>query len=124
MNVVDSSGWLEYFGNGSNSEFFRPAILETGALIVPTISIFEVFKRISIQRDEEDALKAVGLMALGIVVELTQEIAINAAQLSIERKLPMADSIIYQTADMFNATIWTQDSDFEGLEGVQYIEKS
>lgn len=123
MNVVDSSGWLEYFANGTNAHFFAPVIIASEALIVPTISMFEVFKRISAQRDEEDALIAIGMMSLGTVVDLTQEIATNAAQLSLEMKLPMADSIILQTTYTYQATLWTQDADFEKIKGVQYIEK-
>jgi len=123
MNVVDSSGWLEYFANGKNGEKFAPLIRHTSELLVPTICIYEVFKRITIQRDDEAALQAIGWMTLGRVVDLNLEIAILAATLSIEHKLPMADSMILATARTFDATLWTQDEHFVGLEGVQYIEK-
>ena len=123
MNVVDSSGWLEYFGKGPNAEWFAPAIQNEAELIVPTISIYEVFKRIALQRDEEDALQAIGLMNTGKVVDLTQEIAILAAELSMENKLPMADSMILATARAYEATLWTQDEHFEGLENVEFIGK-
>jgi predicted nucleic acid-binding protein len=123
MNVVDSSGWLEYFAKGPNGEFFAPAIQDSDHLVVPTISIYEVYKRIVLQRDEEEALNAVGWMALGQIADLTQEIALNAADLSVENKLPMADSIILATARANNASLWTQDEHFNGLADVKYIEK-
>ena len=121
MNVVDSSGWLEYFGKGIHSEKFVPIIQRSVELIVPTISLYEVFKRVAILRDEEEALKAIGLMTIGNVVELTQEIAILAAQLSTEYKTPMADSMILATARTYNAILWTRDEHFAGLEQVEYI---
>jgi predicted nucleic acid-binding protein len=123
MNVVDSSGWLEYFANSSNGDVFARIIKQSADLVVPTISMYEVFKRISLQRDEEEALKAVGLMSFGRVIDLTQEIALAASVLSMEHKLPMADSIILATARAEQATLWTQDEHFEGLEGVKYIKK-
>jgi predicted nucleic acid-binding protein len=123
MNVVDSSGWLEYFAKGLNSAFFRPAIRDTAVLIVPTICVYEVYKWIVGQRDEEEALAAVAWMAAGKVVDLNQEIAIQAADYSREYKLPMADSMIYATARALDATLWTQDVHFDGLESVKYIEK-
>lgn len=124
MNIVDSSGWLAYFAGDVNANQFAPIIQATDSLIVPTICMYEVFKRILIQRDEEAALQAVGIMSLGTSVALTQEIAINAAQISNARKLAMADSIILATAWANKATLWTQDADFEGIEGVRYIAKS
>lgn len=123
MNVVDSSGWLEYFGRGPNTAFFAPIIKDTEALIVPTICLYEVYKRVAEQRDEEEALAAVSWMALAQVIDLTKDIALNAAILSREYKLAMADSIILATARAFNATLWTQDAHFAGLEEVHYIEK-
>src|SRR5919109_4055519 len=98
MNVVDSSGWLEYFADGPNADFFAPAIENASELVVPSLSMYEVFKRVLQQRGEDDALQAVGAMAQGLVVDLNMEIAINAAKISVERRLPMADSIILATA--------------------------
>jgi predicted nucleic acid-binding protein len=121
MNVVDSSGWLEYFADGPNAGFFAPAIQKLDELIVPTISIYEVFKRVIQQKDESLALRAVALMEQGRVVELDTSIALRAAKLSLELKLPMADSLMLATAHAFGAVLWTQDSDFEHLEGVRYI---
>jgi predicted nucleic acid-binding protein len=123
MNVVDSSGWLEYFARGTNASFFAPAIKATDILIVPTICMYEVFKRLLTQRGEEDALQAIGIMSIGILADLTREIAINAAYISAELQIAMADSVILATTRAHNATLWTQDADFKGMEGVQYIEK-
>jgi predicted nucleic acid-binding protein len=123
MNVVDSSGWLEYFADGPNADFFAPAVEKVAELVVPSISIYEVFKRVLQQRDESDALQAVAVMQQGMVVDLDTAIALNAAKLSVELKLPMADSVMLATARAHNATLWTQDADFRDVEGVQYAEK-
>ena len=123
MNIVDSSGWLEYFAEGVNSAFFAPVIRTSAQLVVPTISMYEVYKRIAAQRDDEDALIAIGWMTLGQVVDLTQEIALVAADLSLQLKLPMADSIILATARENNAILWTQDEHFKGLHDVRYVAK-
>jgi toxin FitB len=123
MNVVDSSGWLEYFADGPNASFFATAIEDVGKLIVPSISLYEVFKRVLQQRSETDALQAVALMSQGQVIDLDQPLALRAAQLSATLGLPMADSIILATAQSVNATLWTQDADFKDIPGVQYIAK-
>lgn len=123
MNVVDSSGWLEYFGKGLNASFFAPVVQSSDDLIVPTVCIYEVFKRLLVQRGEESALQAVGVMSLGKISDLTREIAILAASISVEFKIAMADSIVLATARSFNATLWTQDVDFAGIEGVEYCQK-
>lgn len=123
MNVIDSSAWLEYFANGPNSSFFAPAIENVEQLVIPAIVIFEVFKNVLQQRGENDALQVVATMQQGQTVDLTPALALNAAKLSVEMKLPMADSIILATAQAFNATLWTQDSDFKDINGVQYARK-
>ncbi len=123
MNVVDSSGWLEYFGNGRNADFFAPIVQDLSNLVVPTVSLYEVFKRILLERTESEALQAVAIMHQGKVVDLTETIALTAAKLSLQHKLPMADALILATAKSFNATLWTQDNDFEGLPNVKYIAK-
>ena len=120
MNVVDSSGWLEYFADGKNAAFFAPAIEKPGALIVPTIGLYEVFKRVLQQRDESQALRAVAVMQQGVVVDLTTSIALNAAKLAADSRLPMADSVMLATARLYSALLWTQDVDFEGIPGVRY----
>jgi predicted nucleic acid-binding protein len=121
MNVVDSSGWLEFFADGPNADFFAPAIENIPELVVPALSMYEVFKRVLQQRGEDEALQAVGVMAQGRVVDLTMTLAINAAKLSVDLSLPMADSIMLATARAYHATLWTQDADFQSLEGVQYV---
>ena len=123
MNVVDSSGWLEYFAGGQNAEFFAPAIEAASQLVVPSLSIFEVFKRVLGQRGEGDALQAAAAMQQGRVVDLTAPLALSAAKLSLEANLPLADSIILATARAFGATLWTQDEDFQGMDTVEYIAK-
>lgn len=123
MNVVDSSGWLEYFADGENADFFTPAIENTDELIVPAISLFEVFKRMRQQRGEQFAMEAAVAMKQGLVIPLDDTLALTAAKLSGDLKLPMADSIILATARTFNATLWTQDADFENVEGVKYVKK-
>jgi len=120
MNVVDSSGWLEFFADGPNAAFFAPAILKPRDLVVPTVSLYEVFKRVLQQRDESQALQAVALMEQGNVADLNATLALAAAKLSADLKLPMADSIMLATARAFGATLWSQDADFEGMEGVRY----
>lgn len=121
MNVVDSSGWLEYFADGPNAEAFAEPLAQPEELVVPTISIFEVFKRVLQQRDETAALQAAALMQQGRVIALDSSLAMSAAKLSADRALPMADSIILATAREFGATLWTQDADFEGIEDVRFF---
>ena len=123
MNVVDSSAWLEYFADGPNAQFFAPAVEDPDQLVVPTISLYEVFKRVLQQADEGAALQAVASMQQGKVIDLTHPLALRAAAISVQLKLPMADSIILATARSHGATLWTQDVDFENFEGVQYIPK-
>lgn len=120
MNVVDSPGWLEYFADGANAAFFAPPLEATRELLVPTLSLYEVFKRVMQQRGEDQALQAVALMQQGQVVDLTAAIALSAAKASIERRLPMADSVMLVTAQAHGAVFWTQDADFAGVEGVRY----
>lgn len=123
MNVVDSSGWLEYFADAANASFFAPAIEETESLLVPAVSIYEVFKRVALQRGENQALEAVAAMMQGQVVVFDAALALNAAKLSIDHRLPMADSMILATARAYDAVLWTQDRDFAQIPGVKYIEK-
>ena len=120
MNVVDSSAWLEYFADGPNAGDFAAPIQDPDKLVVPSITLFEVFKRIRMQRDSEVALRAVSQMRRGQVVDLDADLAVDAADLSADLKLALADSIILATARAHNATVWTQDADFEGLENVEY----
>ncbi len=123
MNLVDSSGWLEYFADGKNANFFAPAIENTKLLLVSSINCYEVFKRIAQQRDENAAMQAVAVMQQGVVVDLSVDLAIMAANLALDLKLPLADSVILATARLHKATVWTQDADFEGIAGVKYVAK-
>ena len=124
MNIVDSSGWLEYFADAPNAEFFAPAIENSPELLVPAISLYEVFKRVLQQVGEDKALEAVSFMMQGQVVELDALLAINAAKLSDQFKIPMADSMISATARHHDAALWTQDADFATIPDVQYIPKT
>ena len=123
MNVVDTSGWVEYFTDSANADFFAQPIREAEYLVTPTICLYEVFKRVLLEFGEERALDAVGLMTQGEVVKLDQATAIEAARISVNLKLAMADSIILATAQTYSATLWTQDEHFKGMPGVKYIEK-
>jgi toxin FitB len=123
VNLVDSSGWLEYLADGPNADFFANSILATADLLVPTLSLYEVFKRVLQQRGEDDALQAVALMQQGMIVELSVSLALSAARISLNDRIPMADSIMLATARAYGATLWSQDSDFENIAGVRYIAK-
>ena len=123
MNVVDSSAWLEYFADGPNAGFFAPAIEETEDLIVPSIVLLEVFKRFLQQRSESDALQAAAIIRQGKIVDLDGTLALAAAKIGVTDKLPLADSVILATARRFDATLWTQHEDFDGLPGVKYRPK-
>lgn len=120
MNVVDSCGWLEYFADGSNAGFFAPALEDTDTLVVPSLSVFEVCKRVALQRGERAARQAADFMARGEIVGLDADTALAAALYSARHQLPMADSIILVTARNFQATLWTQDADLKGHKGVKY----
>lgn len=123
MNVVDSSAWLEYFADGPNAEFFAKAIEDISNLLVPTICVTEVFRRVLQQRDEDSAIQSVALMQQGEIVPLDSAIAMTAGKLGNEHKLPLADSIVYATAFVREATVWTQDRDFEKLANVKFKAK-
>lgn len=123
MNLVDSSGWLEYLADGKNAKFFAPAIEKTDQLIVSTINLYEIYKKILSEKDEHTAIQVIGLMQQAKVVEVNSTIAIQAAKFSFEQKIPMVDSLIYITAKQNNAIVWTQDIDFKDLDGVKYFKK-
>ena len=123
MNVVDSSAWLEYFADGPNANSFSAPLQDTDNLIVPTICIYEVFKAVLRQRGEDAALQTAALMKQGTAVDLTAGLALQAAKISLECKIRMADSIILATARLNEAIVWTQDQDFKDMEGVKYFPK-
>ena len=119
LNVVDSSGWLEYFADTKRAKLFAPAIEDAAHLIVPVLTVYEVFKKFLRERSETDALHAASAMRSGHVVEIDVSLALDAAHLD----LPLADSLIYAAARRHDAILWTQDEDFEHLPGVKYFPK-
>ncbi len=121
MNIVDSSGWLEYFADDENASFFSEPIEDTPELLVPTVSLLEVFKRVHEQRGHDDALQAAAAMQQGRIVDLDGPTALLAATLGLEHGLFLPDSVILATARRFGATLWTQDSDLQGLPAVRYV---
>ncbi|MFC1777449.1 type II toxin-antitoxin system VapC family toxin [Pseudomonadota bacterium] len=121
MNVVDSSAWLSYLAGDNNAAEFAAPIENLEKLLVPSITLTEVFKSIMRQRDEGAALQVVAHMQQGKVVPLDSALAIDAAVFGLKYKLPLADSIIYATASKFSAVVWTQDADFKALPDVQYF---
>ncbi len=123
MNVVDSSGWIEFLGGGANADFFAKAVSDAPRLVVPTICVFEVCRWMRRELGERRALDAMALMQQGSIIDLDATLAMSAARLSLELKLPMADSIVLATARASEATLWTQDHDFEGIDDVKYIAK-
>ena len=123
MNLVDSSGWLAYFADEPNARHFISPLSDAASLIVPTVTIYEVFKVVLRESNENDALQAAASMQKGTVVDLTASLAVAASKLSLEYNLPMADGIILATAREFNAVLWTQDSDFKNMSGVKYFPK-
>jgi toxin FitB len=123
VNVVDSSGWIEYLGGGANADWFRAPIEDTPALLVPSLSLFEVYRHMLRHLGHDDAVSVIAAMRAGAIVDLDDRLALEAAELSIETRLPLADSVMLATARSLGAELWTQDADFEGLEGVRYRAK-
>jgi predicted nucleic acid-binding protein len=123
MNIVDSSGWMEYFIGGENADFFATAIEDTENLVVPVICVYEVFKRILQQQGIDVAELRIADLYKGKLVDLTPPLALSAAQISVELKLPMADSLILAMARDAHATLWTQDEHFKDIPGVEFIAK-
>jgi len=124
MNVVDSSAWLSYFSGDKNSDLFAKPIVAIEKLLVPSITLTEVFKSVVRQTNKESAFEVIAHMEQGNVIALDGELAVNAAVYGIELRLPLADSIIYATARKFKAVVWTQDADFKGLDGVKFYPKA
>jgi predicted nucleic acid-binding protein len=120
MNLVDTSAWIEYFFSGPNASHFAKPIEQTDDLIISVICLYEVFRKINMVADEARALRSVAQMKHGRVVDVTEDVALSAALISIQHKLPMADSLIYATAKTHGATVWTQDADFKHLPNVNY----
>ena len=123
MNVVDSSGWLEYFADGPNAKHFAPAVKLSEHLVVPTVTLYEVFKVVLRESDENAALQACAALQKGTVIDLTPKLALAAGKLSLMHALPMADAVILATAREHGATLWTQDVHFKEIGGVKYFPK-
>lgn len=120
LHVVDSSAWLEYLAGTERAALFAEPIERPANLVVPVITLYEVFKKVLRERGEHLALRIVAHMQQGRVVSVDAPLALKAATLN----LPRADSLIYATAQAHGATLWTQDAHFEGLAGVRYFPKA
>jgi len=123
VNLVDSAGWLEYFAGSPNAKAFVKTIEDTENLILSSVNLYEVYKKILIEKDEPHAIEAAGVMQQARVIDVDSVISLGAVKISFDYKIPMADSIIYSTARLYDATLWTLDSDFEGLPYVRYFKK-
>jgi toxin FitB len=123
MNIVDSSCWLEYFAGSKVGNLVSSAIEDLNSLLVPSITLCEVFKKLLIEKDEDSALLAAAHMKQGTVIDLDSDLSIFSAKIGKDNKLPMADSIIYATAKKYNCILWTQDKHFKDLENIRYFEK-
>lgn len=121
MNLVDSSAWLEYFAEGPNTRHFAPVVKASDQLVVPTVTLYEVFKIVLRESDENAALQACAAMQKGLVADLNAKLALAASKLSLLHALPMADAVILATAREHGATLWTQDVHFKEIEGVKYF---
>lgn len=115
MNLVDSCGWLEYLSDGPNADFYVFPLLKTNQLLVPVICIYEVYKKILTEKSENEAFQAVALMHQGLIIDVDVNISLNAARISYENKLPMADSLILASAREYDAIVWTQDKHFKDI---------
>lgn len=123
LALVDSCGWLEYVTGGANADFFEAALLDTGNLIVPALCLYEVGKRMLLTQGEAAATEVLEMMQKSRVVQLAPEDYFAAAKISITHKLAMADALIWQTAQSFGATLYTQDGGFKAMRGVQFQSK-
>jgi predicted nucleic acid-binding protein len=124
LSVVDSSGWIEFLANDPNASAFEPQIDPPTELVIPTIVLVEVLRWLRAHGRADEAEETLAAMARARVVPLTISIASLAAELGIRHRLPLADSIVYATAQSLGMELWTQDKDFEGLPGVRYLPKS
>ncbi|GMU97477.1 MAG: hypothetical protein AMXMBFR51_02160 [Ignavibacteriota bacterium] len=123
MNLLDSSAWMEYFADGKNAKHFEPIIQDLKNLVESVINVSEVYKKISQHRDENSAIQAIAVMQQAEVLEITSQIAIEGSKISIQNKIPMADSLIIASARSVGAKIWTQDYDFKELDNVMFFKK-
>lgn len=123
LHIVDSSGWIEYFTDSPNADEFAEVIEDPDHLLVPSLSVLEVFKWVLRERGEDAAIQVTAVMQQSEVIDLDVTLALRSAKLGLLHQLPLADSVMYATAQAFGATLWTQDSDFEKLPGVRYLLK-
>ncbi len=124
MNVVDSSGWIEFLVDGPNAGFFETPLNLQDELLVPSVIVLEVYRYVLRNEGREKALSVAATMHEGRVIDLDTGLAIEAAELGASHGLPLADSIVYASALSHEATLWTQDADFDGLDHVEYRSKS
>ena len=122
MILVDSCGWLEYLSDGKRAEAYAAAVKDVANLLVPTVCIYEVFRKLLTERGEDAALTAAAAMTMGRVVDLTLPVALVAARIGTDHKIPFADSVILATARAHAARVYTQDGHFRGLSDVEFIE--
>jgi predicted nucleic acid-binding protein len=123
MNLIDSSGWIEYLLGSPRADLFAPAIEQRDTLLVPVIALYEVHKILSRKLPAEKVEQALDVMRLGRVVDLTDRRAIAAAHVAVKHRLAMADAVMYSVALEFKATFWTQDVDYDSLPSVNYFPK-
>jgi len=124
MNILDSSGWIEYFADGSNAGVFAPVAEDTASLLIPSIVLYEVFKFFLRVRSETEARRVAASMRQGRIIVIDESLALSAAKLALQYRMAMADSLIYAAAQAHGATLWTQDDDFAHVPGVRYFSKS
>ena len=124
MNLVHSSGWIEFFQAGGNGPVFKPVIEDRNALLVPTIALFEVHKVLSRRLPADLVERCLNVMRMGRVLDFTDARAVAASQIAVRHQLAMADAAMYSMAQEFGATFWTQDADYQGLVGVHYFPKT
>jgi len=123
MNIVDSSAWMEYFKNSKNAEHFAKVIEDFDKLLIPSIVLYEVFKKLFQTVGEQGAIDALGHMQMAKIIGVHSNAALTAAKYSMDYKLAMADALILAIAKQAKATLWTQDADFKGIDGVKYFKK-
>ncbi|MDX8379187.1 MAG: type II toxin-antitoxin system VapC family toxin [Gallionella sp.] len=123
MIILDSSCWLEYFLDGKGADQYAQTIENNGEIIIPTIVLHEVFKVVMRATNEDSALAAAGVLQQFSVIPIDENIAMYSARLGQEHGLAMADSMILATAQIHQAALWTQDTDFRNLPNVKYFEK-
>ena len=123
MIVIDSSGWVEFFTDGALADAYASRLRNLQTVVTPAIVLYEVYKRLKRDLSEDDAVVAISAMQQTLVVDVTSEIALTAADLSLEHGLAMADAMILATARLHRAELVTSDRDFESIPGVTYLAK-